>query len=733
MPLGAFKLNLISKAIADAMPAFNTITATGGTISDVKIDNVWYRIHEFKHRISNIITGYGNAQHSTAQSKFGSSSALFDGTDDYLSIPDSDNWNLTTTNAWTFECWIYPTTLSVWQFVAGQQTSGTQNGWSISISPTAQINFADKASSSNVYSTTASGLVINTWQHISIVRNSTTLKMYVNGVEKYSNSSYTTSGLTSSDPLLIGSGRGIDNSLYLSSLVSFNGYIDELRISKTARYTAAFTPSATAFVNDSDTLLLCHFTGLNASTTFIDDNTGGTTDYTFSVTNLGSSNGVVDLFNVGGGGGGGAHDGLYRMPGGGGGGGIRLTKGLLKTGNYTIKVGGGGTGGIGRGAGISGSNSTALSVITVGGGGGGYYYGGAGSSGGSGGGGGTTDNSVNAGGSGITGQGYSGGVSNVTDVGGGGGGGGAGSLGQSGGTTLYYGGNGGAGVDINFNGISLGYSGGGGGAGYSVMSATGGLATHNGGNGGAGTRGSDGTTDTGAGGGGGNGQGYVIPSGGNGGSGIVMIRYPINSANNITAGTLEAVQTVASSTSTSSTIAIPSSAMIDDYAILFDFSTSTTLTVPSGFTQITTSTTTGIRSTVSYRKLTTGQPGTTITGMAGTTSKVLLIVRGNTTINSITISTPTQQATTAAPTNQTISMSGQAAPIMGFAHYTANAAVTTRNSDAISAVTTEYNAGINQYVKTFAYNAYYWTPTNVVISTTDVGTNALQSFYIRFA
>jgi endonuclease YncB( thermonuclease family) len=51
-----------------------------------------------------------------------------------------------------------------------------------------------------------------------------------------------------------------------------DGYIDEIRISNTARYTANFTPSTVAFVNDGDTLLLIHADGADASTTFIDDN-----------------------------------------------------------------------------------------------------------------------------------------------------------------------------------------------------------------------------------------------------------------------------------------------------------------------------------------------------------------------------------------------------------------------------------------------------------------------------
>jgi hypothetical protein len=50
------------------------------------------------------VTAFGNAQISTAQSKFGGSSIAFDGTGDYLTVPDNDNFALGNGN-FTIECW----------------------------------------------------------------------------------------------------------------------------------------------------------------------------------------------------------------------------------------------------------------------------------------------------------------------------------------------------------------------------------------------------------------------------------------------------------------------------------------------------------------------------------------------------------------------------------------------------------------------------------------------------
>ncbi|MDP6584460.1 MAG: hypothetical protein QF535_07370, partial [Anaerolineales bacterium] len=78
---------------------------------------------------------------------------------------------------------------------------------------------------------------------------------------------------------------------YSSSYAGFpSGYMDEIRISDSARYTSSFTPSTTAFTADSNTKLLIHSDfngGLGA------DNSGNKNDY--SVTNLVATDQVLDV------------------------------------------------------------------------------------------------------------------------------------------------------------------------------------------------------------------------------------------------------------------------------------------------------------------------------------------------------------------------------------------------------------------------------------------------------
>ena len=244
---------------------------------------------------------------------------------------------------------------------------------------------------------------------------------------------------------------------------------------------------------------------------------------------------VSYLVVAGGGGGGGA---TY-WPGAGGGAGGYLTNyggtslTLVASTNYPVTVGAGGAGGYSAN-GANGGISVFNNITSAGGGGGGGSTASlsAGSNGGSGGGG---QGQVDPAGTGITGQGFAGGVggdgqSAYTS---GGGGGGAGAIGQSGAAqaATQGGGNGGIGVT---NGITVNtgtgpYYAGGGGGGTNIANSTVGGQPGNGGGGIGGvhqTRTATlGTPNTG-GGGGGDISTSLNPQGKQGGSGIVILRYP---------------------------------------------------------------------------------------------------------------------------------------------------------------------------------------------------------------
>lgn len=184
-------------------------------------------------------------------------------------------------------------------------------------------------------------------------------------------------------------------------------------------------------------------------------------------------------------------------------------------------------------------------------------------------------------------------------------------------------------------------------------------------------------------------------------------------------------------TSQTSTISIPTAATPGDILMLFDMTTTGTLVTPTGFTQITSQTTTGLITNVSYKIYTQADVGTTITGMAGTTRKVMIVYSSNSVITQVVpSSTISTQATTATPTNQTISISSVTAPVVAVAVYASTGSITTRGWTG--GTPSEYSSVLTSslYVKTARYNVGS-TPLNATISMSDGGTNILQSFYFR--
>ena len=225
----------------------------------------------------------------------------------------------------------------------------------------------------------------------------------------------------------------------------------------------------------------------------------------------------VEVLAIGGGGGG-----AHTAGGGGGGGGYQYDATHAVTAqSYSVVVGMGGSSGSNPTQATAGGNSSFDTITSYGGGAG--KYGMAGGNGGSGGGGGSDGVAPNAGGTGS--QGGNGGAAQMPSPylsGGGGGAGGNGGVGS--GSTA---GSGGPGIANTISGSSVVYAGGGGAGGRTdVGPSTAGSGGSGGG--GAGSNngvGAAGTDNLGSGGGAGGYAGGTAFNGGNGGRGVVIIRY----------------------------------------------------------------------------------------------------------------------------------------------------------------------------------------------------------------
>jgi hypothetical protein len=237
----------------------------------------------------------------------------------------------------------------------------------------------------------------------------------------------------------------------------------------------------------------------------------------------------IEYLIVAGGGAGGASFNTFASGGGGGGGGVLAGSLTANTGIYEITVGAGGLGATGVADSNPGANTSAFELTAIGGGRGARWLA-AGNpsnagSGGSGGGGANASGLFN-GGAGTTGQGNAGGdgvAYSANASSGGGGGGGKSTAGSP--ATASSGGLGGEGLLSTITGRALVYGSGGGG-GHGLFAGAGGTRAGSGASGNA--NGFSAEPNSGGGGGGaGNGNGGSFTSG-NGGSGIVIIRYVID-------------------------------------------------------------------------------------------------------------------------------------------------------------------------------------------------------------
>ncbi len=189
------------------------------------------------------VTLYGAAQSSTTQTKYLTSSMYFNpsatSATNYIVAKDcSADFG---TGDFTVECWIWPESVSTSYATSNFATildlnvsvnSGT--AWFALHQNNAGLQFA---SNSVAVINATSGLTAQQWNHVAVVRNGTTIAIYVDGVSQ--NTVTYSSAIGSVRDLYIGRQAG--------QARWYEGYVSDVRITKgLARYTSAFTPPTAA-------------------------------------------------------------------------------------------------------------------------------------------------------------------------------------------------------------------------------------------------------------------------------------------------------------------------------------------------------------------------------------------------------------------------------------------------------------------------------------------------------
>jgi hypothetical protein len=218
-------------------------------------------------------TAFGNAQISTAQSKFGGSSLALDGAGDYIKATAPAVNFAFYNNDFTIEMWVYFNSVTG-TFVLYEGRAGVN-----AVVPTIYVtggllrhlvNGTDRILSATTIST-------GTWNHIAVSRVSGITRMFLNGVQQ--GISFTdTNNYAASQPG-IGAGGFTFSEFYL------NGFVDDVRITNgVGRYSANFTPPTVAFPDPAAVTLP---SGTSNSTIYTVRNTSTTVPLTVnSVTTI---------------------------------------------------------------------------------------------------------------------------------------------------------------------------------------------------------------------------------------------------------------------------------------------------------------------------------------------------------------------------------------------------------------------------------------------------------------
>lgn len=182
------------------------------------------------------VTSNGGAAISTAQSKFGGASAYFDGTDDYLTIPDSADFDFGT-DSFCIDFWLY--------YESGHSgvVLGTNGNYSYDIYISDQGRPQLYYYNSIAVLTMESNVPADSWSHVAFCKNNRDMYGFINGEQK---------AYVSNTDVSFNVSNGLCLGRYSSgaSTGQLNMYVDELRISKgIARWTANFTPPDSEYSN----------------------------------------------------------------------------------------------------------------------------------------------------------------------------------------------------------------------------------------------------------------------------------------------------------------------------------------------------------------------------------------------------------------------------------------------------------------------------------------------------
>jgi hypothetical protein len=175
---------------------------------------------------------------STAQSKFGGGSIFFNNPFSnaaWLDLPASTLFSFP--SDFTFECWVYVLTRGAAFGSTVIETTGNFTNGLVLRGDSPQTSWSWTVGGTGI---DGGSLTLNEWNHMAVSRSGSTVRVFKDGIQQNTGSNSTAINPTA------GASRIAES--ILATIRQFNGYIDDLRITKgIARYTANFTPPTAPF------------------------------------------------------------------------------------------------------------------------------------------------------------------------------------------------------------------------------------------------------------------------------------------------------------------------------------------------------------------------------------------------------------------------------------------------------------------------------------------------------
>lgn len=174
-------------------------------------------------------------------------SNFFDGTGDYLSIPNNTAFDVTASD-FTMEAWVYRTVANTIHYIFSWRPALGSQGWEFRINADNTLQFFNNTTGAGSITSTAT-VPANQWVHVAATRTGNTGRLFING--NLVTSGTLNNGTTTTSTFKIGA----DNVL----AGNFQGYISNARVIKNAAlYTASFVPSPTPLTAvDNTSILTC--------------------------------------------------------------------------------------------------------------------------------------------------------------------------------------------------------------------------------------------------------------------------------------------------------------------------------------------------------------------------------------------------------------------------------------------------------------------------------------------